>query len=317
MTVGLVVGKFAPLHRGHQLVIESARHQSDHVIVAVYDSPQFEPRVSIRAGWIGSLYPDVETLVLPDSCPKGSDTKVTAVYAKQWLALRREIATVFSSESYGERFAHEIGASHTAVDPRRRLVPVSGSSIRADPYAHRRFLEPIVYRDLVRKVCLVGAESTGKTSLAAALARHFSTCWAPEYGRELYERKRGVLDFDDLLEIAREHLRREERLRLNSRRYLFCDTNALATVFWSRFYFSRVDPELERLAQSVQNDYDYVLCAADIPYEQDGWRETGGGSEWLRHQAEIREGLERRGLAYIDARGTLAERVTAISELLS
>ena len=228
MTVGLVVGKFAPLHRGHQLVIESARHQSDHVIVAVYDSPQFEPRVSIRAGWIGSLYPDVETLVLPDSCPKGSATKVTAVYAKQWLALRREIATVFSSESYGERFAHEIGASHTAVDPRRRLVPVSGSSIRADPYAHRRFLEPIVYRDLVRKVCLVGAESPGKTSLAAALARHFSTCWAPEYGRELYERKRGVLDFDDLLEIAREHFRREERLRLNSRRYLFCDTNALA-----------------------------------------------------------------------------------------
>jgi HTH-type transcriptional regulator, transcriptional repressor of NAD biosynthesis genes len=166
------------------------------------------------------------------------------------------------------------------------------------------------------KVCLVGAESTGKTTLAAALADHYATVWMPEYGRELFEQNKGKLEFDDLYEIAKEHLRRENELAAQARRFLFCDTNALATEFWSEFYFGRCDPRLIQLAQEVEKDYVYVLCGDDISWFQDGWRETGGGEFWREHQRVIRGDLERRGLPYVEAIGTLDERVKRVADWL-
>jgi NadR type nicotinamide-nucleotide adenylyltransferase len=257
-------------------------------------------------------------LVLPDPEPTGDDDAVSAAHAAHFRAhyAGERVTHVFSSEDYGARFAAYLGAEHVLVDRDRLAVPVSGTAIRADPYAHRHFLAPIVYRDLVRRVCFIGAESTGKTTLAAALADRHGTVWMPEYGRELYERKRRRLVFDDLLAIAEEHRRREDALALQARHFLFCDTNAVTTVFWSRFYFDRVDPALARLAEEVAGDYDYVLCRNDFPYVQDGWRETGGSREWYAHQEEIRADLERRGLRYVEVGGPLDARIEAVSRWL-
>jgi HTH-type transcriptional regulator, transcriptional repressor of NAD biosynthesis genes len=299
------------------LVIETALADAEEVVVAVYATPGYEPPADERAGWVRELYPDAHVLVLPDPEPEGDPDAVSREYAEHF---RRhypgEITHVYTSEDYGPRFARYLGAEHVAVDPERRRVPVSATEIRADPFEHRRFLEPLVYRSLVMKVCLVGAESTGKTTLAAALADHYATVWMPEYGRELFEQKKGKLEFDDLYEIAKEHLRRENELAAQARRFLFCDTNALATEFWSEFYFGRCDPRLIQLAQEVEKDYVYVLCGDDISWFQDGWRETGGGEFWREHQRVIRGDLERRGLPYVEAIGTLDERVKRVADWL-
>ena len=318
MKVGVVAGKFAPLHRGHQHVIERGLGEVDELFVAVYDTPGYAPPVEKRAAWVRTLYPGAKVLVLPDPAPEGSDEDVSEAYARHFLQHHRGPVThVFSSEDYGERFARHLGATHVAVDPERRQVPVSGTAIRSDPRAWREFVEPIVYRDLVRRVCFTGAESTGKTTLAAAMAERLETRWMPEYGRELFEERGGKLDLEDFLTIGHEHLRREEELALESDRYLFCDTNALATIFWCRFYCGRVDPALEALAGEVAADYDYVLCLTDIPWHQDGWRETGGGELWDEHQAEIKGDLEQRGLAYVEVGGSLDERMGAVESWLS
>jgi HTH-type transcriptional regulator, transcriptional repressor of NAD biosynthesis genes len=314
--VGLVVGKFAPLHLGHMHLIETAQSEG-HVVVAVYETPGYEPPAARRAEWIRTLFPGAEVLVLPDPDPKGDSEAVSRGYAEDFRRRYPERVThVFSSEEYGERFARYLGAAHVPVDPERRMFPVSGSAARADPYAHRRFLHPLVYRSYVTKVCFVGAESTGKTTLAAAMADRFQTVWMPEYGRELFELKQGQLDFDDLLAIAKEHLRREEELILEANRFLFCDTNAVVTEFWCRFYFGRCDPELASLAAQVERDYVYVLCGDDISWEQDGWRETGGGAAWRAHQRIVRADLERRGLAYVEVTGTLEGRVACLADWL-
>lgn len=311
--IGVVAGKFAPLHRGHQHVIERALGEVDEVIVAVYDTPGYAPPVEKRAAWVRVLYPEAQVLVLPDPAPEGDDEAVSHAYARHFLAHHRGPVThVFSSEDYGERFAQHLGATHMAVDPDRTQVPVSGTAVRSDPHAWREFVEPLVYRDLVHRICLTGAESTGKTTLAAALADRCGTKWMPEYGRELFEERGGNLDFEDFLAIGHEHLRREDELALEADRFLFCDTNVLATIFWCRFYCGRVDPALELLADEVAGNYRYVLCLPDIPWHQDGWRETGGGPLWHEHQAAVRADLERRGLAYVEAGGALDERVEAV-----
>jgi NadR type nicotinamide-nucleotide adenylyltransferase len=73
------------------------------------------------------------------------------------------------------------------VDRARAAVPVSGTLIRSDPLAYLEFLEPCVRAYFVRRVVLIGAESTGKTTLAQQLAERFNTTWVPEYGRVHWE----------------------------------------------------------------------------------------------------------------------------------
>jgi HTH-type transcriptional repressor of NAD biosynthesis genes len=102
------------------------------------------------------------------------------------------IDCAFTSEAYGAELAQRLGARHVAVDPARALVPISASALRADPSAGWEHLAPCVRQDLARRVVLVGAESTGKTTLAQRLAARLrqrsaavsGTQWVLEYGRE-------------------------------------------------------------------------------------------------------------------------------------
>jgi hypothetical protein len=84
--------------------------------------------------------------------------------------INEPVDLVFSSESYGEPFADALGARHVAVDPARRRFPVSGTAVRADPAAHWHLLGPPARAYLTPRVAVVGAESTGTTTLVRALA---------------------------------------------------------------------------------------------------------------------------------------------------
>lgn len=316
--VGLVVGKFAPLHRGHQGLIERALGSVDKLVIAVYETPGFRVGLDIRARWLRELYPDAEVLELDDPVGSEHDPETTSrLYAEHFLRRYKSTVThVFSSEEYGARFARYLGAEHVLVDRQRSEVPISATLVRSDPFRYREFVDPTVYRSLVVKVCFAGAESTGKTTLAQACAERFDTVWMPEHGREVWEAKGRSLTSDDFVEIARGHLAREDELALRANRFLFSDTNAIATEFWSRFYTGRADPALVRVAEEVQDDYAYVLCRNDFPWVQDGARETGGGLLWQEHQQSLRADLERRGLQYLEAGGTVEERVELVSEWL-
>jgi HTH-type transcriptional repressor of NAD biosynthesis genes len=131
-----------------------------------------------------------------------------------------------------------LGAVNRLVDwttesiwEQRITVPISATQIRAAPFRYRQFLHPLVYRDLIINVVFLGAPSTGKTTLAEALATHYQTVWMPEYGREYWETHQvdRRLSLPQLEEIATGHLERENELLGKANRYLFTDTNALTT----------------------------------------------------------------------------------------
>ena len=77
----------------------------------------------------------------------------------------------------------------------------------------------------VHRIVLLGGESSGKTTLTAALADHFKTIWVHEYGRELREQQQGILSEEDLLKIGHEQIRRKEHALRSANGYLFCDTS--------------------------------------------------------------------------------------------
>jgi NadR type nicotinamide-nucleotide adenylyltransferase len=219
---------------------------------------------------------------------------------------------VFTSEDYGAPWARAMGCAHVSVDRERATFPVSGTEVRANPYAMWDFLEPPVRAHYAKRICVLGAESTGTTTLARSLAAHYGTVWVPEYGRMYAEGKYGSphpeWHSDEFLHIAEQQVRMEDRLAREADRVLICDTDPLATSVWHERYMEGMSAELVAIARRRRYDM-YILTGDEIPFEQDGTRD----GEHVRHAMHRRfeRVLEASGKPFIVVRGSREDRLKA------
>ena len=168
----------------------------------------------------------------------------------------------------------------------------------------------------VARIALLGAESTGKSTLAQALAARYGTLWVPEYLREFVDVHARVPREDDQPGIARTQVAREDALARDTRtrRYLFCDTTPLMTAVYSRVYWGRVPDDL--LALEAAHDYAFTLVAApDLPWVPDGLQRESEAVR-LRVHAQLVEVLDARGIPFTLLTGELAERVAQVEALI-
>jgi len=331
--LGLVVGKFAPLHLGHDLLIRQAIEECEELVLLSYTRPEFpEFPASLRESWLKTLYPSATTIVLdasrsPPAVPENSADDethrnfVADVYLKR---VGKPLDAIYTSESYGDGFAARMSSrlqasgiqshviQHVNVDQDRRRVPISGTALRKSLHDQKHFLPDVVYSSLVKSVCFLGAESTGKSTLSERLAKQLGTSFADEYGRTLWVERGGKLDFDDYVAIAYEQIKKENDARTQAHRFFFADTSPLTTLFYSEAYNGRVDPELLRLSH---RKYDYVfLNYPDFPLVQDG---TRADDEFRRGQHEwYLRTLAERGIAYTPLTGSLENRIEVVLKIL-
>ena len=314
---GLVVGKFAPLHQGHQFLLETALRECESVTVLVYSNPDFDAMPSqIRAAWLRALYPSLEVFVPDDPPPNDAPDLEQREFVKRWLLARElSVDAVFTSENYGAGFAAHLGVAHRLVDLERQRFAVSGTQIRADLHGLRQHLSPLVYAHFVQKIVFLGAESTGKSTLTERMALEYDTAFVPEFGREVWERKNGQLELSDYVEIAERHRALEDAALLTAKRYLFVDTNAITTMFLGYAYEGDGLPALTQLARDAQTRYQHVfLCDVDFPFVQDGWRDD---DFWRgRAQGLIRYDLTVRGVPHTLVSGDLETRVARVKAAL-
>jgi len=166
------------------------------------------------------------------------------------------------------------------------------------------------------RIAILGAESTGKSTLAPALAARYGTLWVPEYLREFVEIRKRVPFEDDQADIARTQRAREE-LRAaapGARRFLFCDTAPLMTAVYSRIYWGRVPPDL--LAMEAAHDYALTLVAGlDLPWVADGLQRE---SEEVRRQVHecLLAVLRERAIPFTLLEGDLPQRMRQVEDLL-
>ncbi|MDG4552009.1 MAG: AAA family ATPase [Candidatus Contendobacter sp.] len=307
---GLIVGKFYPPHRGHHFLIDTALARVDELSVIVCGQPAQDPAGGLRAAWLQEIHPQIRVLLIDDTLDP-DDSKVWAEHSIRWLGFVPDV--VFSSEDYGDRFAHFLGCRHVQVDKARRAVPISGTQVRADPLACWDYLEPPARGYYARRICLVGAESTGKTTLAEALAGHYRTVWVPEYGREYTERKLtggddgGRWTAEEFFHIAETQCARENEAARRANRLLICDTDAFATAIWHRRYRGDRAPAVESIAAHHRRPDLYLLTDVDTPFVQDGTRDGETIRAWM-HQAFVAE-LEAWHRPYRLLAGSFAERL--------
>jgi len=167
-----------------------------------------------------------------------------------------------------------------------------------------------------QRIAILGAESTGKSTLADALASRHGTLWVPEYLREFVETEQRVPFEDDQPAIARTQLAREDAMaaRPEAQRFLFCDTTPLMTAVYSRIYWDRVPSAL--LALEAAHDYALTVVAApDLPWVPDGLQRESEEVR-MRVHAQLLAVLGERGVPFVLVAGELAERVGRVEGLL-
>ncbi|MFC5479282.1 AAA family ATPase [Massilia suwonensis] len=166
----------------------------------------------------------------------------------------------------------------------------------------------------VRRIAVLGAESSGKSTLCQALAQRYGTVWVPEYLREFVD-THGRVPFEaDQFGIARMQREREDAAALQARDFLFCDTTPLMTALYSRVYWGRVDAQLEALARS--HDYALTLVTApDTPWIPDGLMRE---SEEMRQRvfALVEAELDARGIRFVLLESDLPHRLRQVEAAL-
>jgi HTH-type transcriptional repressor of NAD biosynthesis genes len=343
MTVeqGLVIGKFYPPHVGHRHLIATAAAASTKLAVVVLGNRFENITVADRVTWLAAEFDETNVTVIgmPDDCPE--DYASPAVWKAHnelmRIALKLKgittVDAVFSSEEYGKELAAAFDAEHVMVDSARTAYPVSGTLCRDDlTAAWRNILKP-ARQDMAIRIILVGAESTGTSTLTKALTEHYRGRYpelvdVPEFGRQYTYDKLAAAQAQNPDAVISDLVWTSEDFTVIGERQnemeneaaarcplVIADTDSLATTLWERFYIGEGSHGAYRaLHQLPRRDVYLVTDHEGVRFEDDGWREgehrRAEMNEWFKEE------LTAAGHSWVLVTGTPAERTAAATEII-
>lgn len=332
----LVIGKFYPPHLGHHHLVRHTAEIAERVTVVVMASLAETIPLADRVSWMKESHRDDANVVVTGiRCDAPMDLGSETVWAAQVACMSAAVRTVtdlpvdavVSSEEYGDELAQWFSATHVCVDPERSAYPTSGTACRADLAGSWNDLDAPARAGLAARIVVLGAESTGTTTVARELARRYRerggiwarTRWVPEYGRQAtvdkLERARltgpaATMDDlvwagDDFARIAEMQTGMEDEAAREGAPVLFCDTDAFATTVWERRYLGSGG----RAWSGVRDRPALYLVTDDVgvPFVQDGIRD----GEHLRSLMTrwFVDALTATGRSWVLLTGTLDERL--------
>lgn len=322
---GLMVGKFYPPHLGHHGAIRAAAARCDAFTVLVMASAVETVPLADRVAWLREEHAgDPNVRVAGIRCDAPMDVTDQRVWAAQVAVMRTGISdaavdAVFSGDDYCTELARWFDAKAVRLDRAG-----SSTSVRRDLAGRWDRLAASTRAGLTTRVVVLGAESTGTTTIAQRLAAHYAArggAWAAtqcveEYGREYtawkWAQHPGV-ELDELVWTAEdfdvigpEQNRREEVAARAGSPLLICDTDAFATAIWKRRYLGDASggawTEVPPRAVYLVTDHD------GVPWHDDGMRE-GDLSVRAAMTGWFIDALTAAGQSWVLLTGTLEQRL--------
>lgn len=152
--VGFTIGKFAPLHKGHQFLIETALKEMDEVYVVIYETDIININIEQRAQWIKQLYPKVNIIYAYNSPKKyGLDKESVEIQMNYLSKLIKGVPVThfYSSELYGEKVSNYLKIKNRIVDIERKRFPISSTIVRKNYKENSKYIENFIYTELNKK----------------------------------------------------------------------------------------------------------------------------------------------------------------------
>ena len=324
---GMYGGSFNPLHLGHVRCMISAANQCDRLIIVISNGVnRGEIDIRQRYRWVYETvkhFPHVRIYVLDD------DASSKEAYTEEtWYADARKVKE-FAGEPitavfFGDDYAPD--SMWTKCYPEAEAVilhrdRISSTAIRKAPLACWEIMPDHVRPYFVKKVLLIGTESTGKSTLAVSLARHYNTCFLEEVGRDISARSgtdRWMLP-EDFTDILLQHKVKQLEMVSRANRVFFEDTNCLTTLFYIDFLEGEEKEKNRNLAEAVSalNEYDLVLLLGpDVDFVQDGDRNLEIAADRKKYTDLLRQMCGEHGLRVTELNGDYEQRYRKAVELV-
>ena len=172
---------------------------------------------------------------------------------------------------------------------------------------------------MVKKIVIIGPESTGKSTLCKKLATHYNTACVDEYAREYLLKNGKDYTFENLLDIAKGQIAGEELAvqqlpTINHQpSTIFIDTDMYVMKVWCEFVFERCHHWI--LNRIAERKYDlYLLCNVDVPWVKDELREYPDLVNRQKLYCHYKDILINQNVPWIDISGGYEERLNKAIE---
>lgn len=322
--VGMYGGTFNPLHLGHvnDIVIASSNCEKLYIVLAV-SNDELEIDERIRYKWLRNItsdMPNVEIIKIYDDSKDKHHT--------DWIKGRDDVIkqagkidVVYAGDDYqGKNIWEELYPSSKIIYLSRNEINISSTLVRKDPFEYYEYLPKIVQEYYVKKVCIIGTESCGKSTLVRNLAKVFNTSYVEEAGRYVCEDAGGIENMtpNDYFNILFHHKELERNRLKDANKVLLIDTDALITLFYYLLEY-KDSPEYNEKFQDIAeyitylNDYDlYLFLEPDVPFVRDITRSDGTNREY--NNEFLKELLKKNKIAYESIAGNYEERYNKAKE---
>lgn len=319
--IGVVFGKFYPLHTGHIYLIQRACSQVDelHVIMgydeirdrALFDDSAMtqQPTTGDRLRWLLQTFKYQKNIHIHSFNEEGMEP-----YPHGWDVWSHGVKAFMESkgivpdriytseESDAAQFTHQLGIETVVIDPERTFMNISGAQIREDPFRYWEYIPTEVKPFFVRTVAILGGESSGKSWMVNKLANIFNTTSAWEYGRDYVFSHLGgdemALQYSDYDKIAIGHAQYIDFAVKHANRVTFIDTDFVTTQAFCKKYEGREHPFVQAMIDEYRFDL-VILLENNTPWVADGLRSLGSDGDRRDFQDLLIEMLKANNIDFI------------------
>ena len=319
--VGMYGGSFNPLHLGHINNIIRAANQCEklYVVLSVTeDKKEIDHRE--RFMWLKNITCDMENVevfeIFNDNTSKETcNWEKGANDIKKYIG--KNIDVVFSGDDYkGKNRWESLYKESKIIYYPRSEIDISSTKIRENPYKYFEYIPKCVRDYYTKKVCIIGTESCGKSTLVRNLAKCFNTNYVEEAGRYICDEAGGIDNMQPYhyFEILFKHKQLEKDALKDANKVLFIDTDSLITLYYYELGFKGTadyNKDLPKIAESISNlnNYDlYIFLEPDVEWIQDGTRTYGEESVRKRNNEKLKRLLKKNNISYVSVNGDYDER---------
>ena len=317
----VVIGKFMPPHKGHKSLILFALNFCKKLTVLVDHLEEEDFTVKERVKWLKEEFRDYKKIkicgiknVMPQD-PLECDNF--------WNIWVDEIKThvnadaLVASMPYGYELARKLGCKFIRHDFDRQSINISATEIKKSPVSNFNFICSSARRDLVKRICFIGPESTGKSTIAKSIAQKLNTIFIPEYAEFLIKEQGGKFYKKNIDELIKCQLASEESLINDCGRFLICDSDIITTYCWGKRLFKKIKGEKKIknkiTSLSKENHYSHTfLFYPDTDWEPAIHRklknESKKNSFRLKMFNEMKELLDKNNRKYSVVYGSFEEK---------
>lgn len=331
--VGMYGGSFDPLHLGHihDVIKAASMCETLYVIISWCEGRETTSKET-RYRWMHYCckhLSNVVIMLLEDKAVNKEEYNTDYYWEKGANDIKnlvgKKIDAVFCGNDYygTNRFESLYGKESDIIYFDRSEVPISSTELRFDVYENWDYIPPICRPYYVKKVLIVGGESTGKSTLVENLAYAYNTNFVREIGRDVSDKVGGedFMNRDDLIEILLKHKVLEIDATYNSNRLLFIDTDAITTLFYSNFLLNdeKEKEQCTNLAKSISNinDFDLVLfLEPTVEFVQDGTRNEKIKDDRIKYSNQIKKLLKNNNINYISLDGNYLDRFNESKKII-